>query len=803
MSHKISLVCTLLALSTALQSEEQKDLVCCGTGRHMQRLSARHIEGNGIGYSTGYTTLEGFFSSDYGLTWLPFLDVRGHVFNNGKFAANIGIGGRCQSETKEWIFGANVYCDWRNTHHHNFEQVGVGLEALSPLWEVRANGYIPVGNRASDFFGTTFDHFQGNRIVIEKKRELALYGADAEAGSHLMKCDDFDVFAGIGPYYFGGQGAKDFFGGKFRLNASWKEYIALEGTVSYDRVFRDIYQGQITFSLPLGKTKGVPKRSCSSCCSSLALDRRMTQPVVRDEILVLTRKKYKTLAVNPATGLPFNVLFVNNLSHSLGTFESPYSTLASAQNASNANDIIYVMPGDGTSRNMDTGITLKNGQQLLSTSSAQTLNTSIGYLTIPAQTTTLTPTISNAGTVITAANNNTISGLCLEVGTIGISASNVSGLIVKGNTIQTSSTGISLTNVGGQTLISDNFINTGDTGLQVTNTTVNHGYVLVNNNALFTNNNNSNAIAMSLTNCTDISTDILNNSLFSQDAPLNITATNATVPSTGNSFFMLRNTLSSQQNASYAITLSQNALTFLTLVENTSSNVANGMDLSLNNASQTTLSLYGNKIDHNGAALAIIASNSSSLAADIQNNNLAGGSSSSTFFALLGDTSSTAFFVDGNTIEGSLTQQAIQISSNNTSHTAWTVSNNHILARTDGLLLDGANSAVSALSFANNLVTGAHGVALKLSGSDPFQSAWDVQNNVFNANAQAANITSPGVGGTLCLVFQHNKATPVAVGATPAYQLTQSGGTFKLVPLTDNVGVLTQTGTFTPVSSCN
>ena len=68
----------------------------CGMSQKPMRITARHIESKGVGYDQGYTTLEGFFSpvECWNTRWTPFLDIRGHVFNNGKFAANAGVGVR-------------------------------------------------------------------------------------------------------------------------------------------------------------------------------------------------------------------------------------------------------------------------------------------------------------------------------------------------------------------------------------------------------------------------------------------------------------------------------------------------------------------------------------------------------------------------------------------------------------------------------------------------------------------------------------------------------------------------------------
>lgn len=57
----------------------------------LNRLTLRHIESGGVGYTSGYTTLEGFISADPNqLSVTPFLDGRGHLFDNGTWAANGG-----------------------------------------------------------------------------------------------------------------------------------------------------------------------------------------------------------------------------------------------------------------------------------------------------------------------------------------------------------------------------------------------------------------------------------------------------------------------------------------------------------------------------------------------------------------------------------------------------------------------------------------------------------------------------------------------------------------------------------------
>jgi len=49
-------------LFTAIPQSKKDDNQMCGEGPYSMRVTMRHIEGNGIGYRTGYTTLETFFA---------------------------------------------------------------------------------------------------------------------------------------------------------------------------------------------------------------------------------------------------------------------------------------------------------------------------------------------------------------------------------------------------------------------------------------------------------------------------------------------------------------------------------------------------------------------------------------------------------------------------------------------------------------------------------------------------------------------------------------------------------------------
>lgn len=138
-----------------------KEEASCPDGKRHYRTAIRHIESGGIGYEDGYTTLEAFFASDpsHGVI-TPFLDGRAHIFNNGKWAANTGIGVRALWGNR--AYGINSYYDYRNTGRFNSNQIGLGLETLGELFDFRINGYFPVGRKTSSPYDSVFGSFFGN-----------------------------------------------------------------------------------------------------------------------------------------------------------------------------------------------------------------------------------------------------------------------------------------------------------------------------------------------------------------------------------------------------------------------------------------------------------------------------------------------------------------------------------------------------------------------------------------------------------------------------------------------------------------
>jgi len=253
-------------------------------------LSAQHRESKGIGYNVGYSTLELFLGNPFCARTLGFLDLRGHIFNNGKWAANGGIGLRHGLESSPYVVGINAYYDYREASHAHFNQVGGGLELLANRWDLRLNGYVPIGKRKHKF-EDGFSAFKGNRAIFAKQYEFSYYGGDLDLGCEFIKGDLGDLHGTLGGYYFYGEYGKNAGGCFLKLNARVTPYVSLEAQGSYDNLFRWIAQGAVALNVPFGG-KALKKKPMS-CMEPLSLGERLVEPVARFEIIVKNEHKKK------------------------------------------------------------------------------------------------------------------------------------------------------------------------------------------------------------------------------------------------------------------------------------------------------------------------------------------------------------------------------------------------------------------------------------------------------------------------------------------------------------------------------
>ena len=84
---KFKLALSMLCLTSSLFSWDYQpcETTAISNTFRQQPLQISHTEAEGLGYKSGYTTAEAFLTlpENYQSCWAPFLDLRGHVFDDG------------------------------------------------------------------------------------------------------------------------------------------------------------------------------------------------------------------------------------------------------------------------------------------------------------------------------------------------------------------------------------------------------------------------------------------------------------------------------------------------------------------------------------------------------------------------------------------------------------------------------------------------------------------------------------------------------------------------------------------------
>ena len=137
LKNYFSLLAFCLATELIAQQTESEIDSCCNEKPQEAYLEVRNREPNGIGYPRGYSSIDGFFAPAVDENFHPFLDARAHIFNNGKFASNVGVGLRYLPNEDCISYGANLFWDYSHARHAAFHQIGAGLEFLFPKWDIR------------------------------------------------------------------------------------------------------------------------------------------------------------------------------------------------------------------------------------------------------------------------------------------------------------------------------------------------------------------------------------------------------------------------------------------------------------------------------------------------------------------------------------------------------------------------------------------------------------------------------------------------------------------------------------------
>jgi hypothetical protein len=284
-------------------------------------------------------------------------DVQGVGFNVGvgyrwlAFQPYASSGGVMQ--------GVSVWADGTSTEADNFfPQVGVSYESLGEMWDLRANGYIPVGQdvQVGDFEQSGGIGFQGNNLsqLTTATVDTSFYAGELEIARRIMP--ERDAWAFAGPFFLANED-EDTLG--YRVGARGYAYpdLLLQIAVSHD----DIFRTNAAFSVIwfVGRTRTHFQPACG-------VPDRFREPVLRNDYVAIAQSSIQGgIPLTNAAGEDLRIVHVDSNAPpgGDGTFENPFDMLTDVNDeGSSAGDIIFVHSNSSfTGQNA----VLKDNQRLL------------------------------------------------------------------------------------------------------------------------------------------------------------------------------------------------------------------------------------------------------------------------------------------------------------------------------------------------------------------------------------------------------------------------------------------------------
>lgn len=218
---------------------------------------------------------------------LFFGSLRGRIDDDNGREGNYGIALRHMLDNG-WNLGGYTYYDHRKSPFGNrFNQVTVGMEALSLDWDFRVNTYIPVGRtkRNEDTYSRV--EFSGSTISYRAGEERALDGFDAEIGWRVPFFDadaDQQLRVYVGGYRFTDSKVDTVSGPRGRIDYTisklpylWEgSRLTLAAEIQHDDPRGTQSFASLRLRIPLGG------KSSNSSNRLNAMERRMADPIIRD-----------------------------------------------------------------------------------------------------------------------------------------------------------------------------------------------------------------------------------------------------------------------------------------------------------------------------------------------------------------------------------------------------------------------------------------------------------------------------------------------------------------------------------------
>jgi hypothetical protein len=345
----------------------------------LSRLSARHTQGNGVGYQDGYTSVDWFLpllANEPDSIW--FGDFRAILSTDAEFSSNLGTGYRWYEPEQNRIYGANIYWDTRQLDDFTFSQLGIGLQSFGEIIDLELNGYTPAVNDTHQ----QSVQFSGNNLLVHSAN--ALSGMDFMAGYNVPPILDFHTRVLGGVYFYDSNQTPRTTGWRVRLETALQDWLAFTATAQDDELFGRT----VVVSAELRRTiehesNAVTDsmrhkfRNAAGGGDDDTIRHRLADPVRRQQQIVLTQNTQ--LATGPGN-VPLTFLHVVPGAAGTGTFENPYGTITNAMGDGLAPTSVVYTPQGGA---FIEDVALVAGTQLRSNGPRQIVQSMQGPLTLP------------------------------------------------------------------------------------------------------------------------------------------------------------------------------------------------------------------------------------------------------------------------------------------------------------------------------------------------------------------------------------------------------------------------------------
>lgn len=383
--------------------------------------------GNYYGLNSGFTTIQAFVPLRVMNGGTSLLAINPRVFVNdvGRGGVNLGLTARRYFEDTDRVLATSLWLDYDNAHRsgNGYTQLGLYGSIIGRYLTTTAYANIAMGSKEYPFSRSLTSRYVGDVLALTERSlvESPYSHLQFEVATPIPYLSRFGFQYGLGVYGLVSRASQvqDGFGVSNRIQAQVTEDFTVNALITSDGVFGSNVSVNMQLTLP----NGMPSRILR------------TLPV-RSQLTASDNRSYRVLtgishrvrnfaAINPRDGQAYTIAHIDpNVSGNGSGVNDPFGSVLqfdSLPDALQASYDVIVVRGrnDNTDTNLNTTITLFDGQQIFGTGGTEFIETTRGLVQLP-DLPYGTPMLSNSGApmldVVRLADGNVVSGLNIDAG---------------------------------------------------------------------------------------------------------------------------------------------------------------------------------------------------------------------------------------------------------------------------------------------------------------------------------------------------------------------------------------------------